>query len=54
MCMSCHGLQLILLPATNPRRTAVSRDLDNKDFTDHLERELAQHFALAALQVKQL
>lgn len=32
--------------------TAVCSDGEDKEFTDHLERELAQHFALAALQVQ--
>lgn len=31
--------------------TALRKDDENKSFTDHLERELAQHFALAAVQV---
>lgn len=36
---------------TNAYRPAVSSEGEDKEFTDHLERELAQHFALAALQV---
>ncbi len=31
--------------------TALRKDAESKSFTDHLERELAQHFALAAVQV---
>lgn len=33
-------------------RAALSQDVENKSFTAHLERELAQHFALAAVQVR--
>lgn len=32
--------------------TEMRKDNENKSFTDHLERELAQHFALAAVQVR--
>lgn len=31
---------------------ALSKDAHNKSFTSHLERELPQHFALAAVQVR--
>ncbi|CAM9282234.1 unnamed protein product [Ectocarpus sp. 12 AP-2014] len=37
-----------------PIVNALRKDVENKSFTDHLERELAQHFALAAVQADKM